>query len=200
MCADPEAELPEVFNGYYFFMAEIMDSEGLKTRPTFFTSPRGNVPVFAKYYRNMEEQLRKAADEIEKAKPLVPERVELTFRSEASAIQWFYRTARTHANFYESCQLRDRLVALAAQQSRSSEEIPEADKLFKRWHEVLLDEKENTEEALPLVEADVRLDPYYGGDHSFSHGAEMIRTKLQILDGEIEDFLPGLHKRFRAAP
>jgi hypothetical protein len=39
---------------------------------------------------------------------------------------------------------------------------------------------------------DMRLDPYYGGDHMFSHGEAMMRAKLAILDQEISEFLPSL--------
>jgi hypothetical protein len=60
---------------------------------------------------------------------------------------------------------------------------------------VLLDEKANAVEALPVMEADMRLDFYYGGDHTFSHGAEMIRAKLHILEKEIDEFLPSLARR-----
>ncbi|MEM2936144.1 MAG: hypothetical protein QW231_03085, partial [Candidatus Bathyarchaeia archaeon] len=74
MCADPTAKLPEVFYGLYLFRAEITDAEGLKRHPTFVTSPTGNVPVFGKFYRQMEALLKKAADEIEAASPLVPDR------------------------------------------------------------------------------------------------------------------------------
>jgi hypothetical protein len=41
----------------------------------------------------------------------------------------------------------------------------------------------------------MRLDFYYGGDHTFSHGGEMIRAKLQILEKEIDGFLPALARR-----
>jgi hypothetical protein len=45
------------------------------------------------------------------------------------------------------------------------------------------------------MEADIRLDFYYGGDHTFSHGADTIRAKIQILEKEINDFLPALARR-----
>ena len=51
MCADPAARLPEIFLGRYLFMAEMTDAEGLMLRPTYNTSPTGNVPVFGRMYR-----------------------------------------------------------------------------------------------------------------------------------------------------
>ena len=42
------------------------------------------------------------------------------------------------------------------------------------------------------MRADVRLDPYYGGDHTFPHGAETINAKLDILQREISEYLPSL--------
>ncbi len=192
MCADPDAKLPEVFYGRYLFHAEIVDADGLKLEPTFVTSPTGNVPVFGMYYRRMEELLRLAADEMAAARPLVPERCRLMFDAEDSPVRWFYHTARTEANFYESCQLRDRLLAFAAQESRTEHQIADARRDYERWREVLLDEKANATEALPVMESDMRLDFYYGGDHNFSHGADMIRAKLEIIDHEINEFLPTL--------
>jgi hypothetical protein len=197
MCCDPEAELPEVFYGYYFFMAEIMDSEGVKKRPTYLSEPRGDVPVFGRYYRRMEEQLAKAVEEIDRAEAKFSGRPRVPFDSEVSAIRFFYRTARTHANFYESCQLRDRVVELSKEGALTPDEKEEFEEKLLRWRKVLLDEKENTEKALPLVEADPRLDPYHGSDHSFSHGADMIRKKLALLDREIGRYLPSLEAAIR---
>jgi hypothetical protein len=192
MCADPEAKLPDVFYGRYLFHAEIADAEGLKLEPTFVTSPTGNVPVFGKFYRQMEACLKRAVDEMAAARPLVPERCRLMFDAEDSPIRWFYHTARTEANFYESCQLRDQLLAIAAREPKTEEQIAEARRTYERWREVLLDEKANATEALPVMEADVRLDFYYGGDHTFSHGADMIRAKLELINREINEFLPAL--------
>lgn len=199
MCVDPDAKLPQVFYGQYLFLAEMSDSEGLPARPTFFTSPRGDVPVFLRMYRQMEAKLKSAVEAIETAAPLVPERCKLMFDSDASAVRWFYHTARAHANFYESCQLRDALRALAKSETKTPEQIETAKRQFKRWREVLLDEKANAEAALPVMEADVRLDWYYGGDHTFPHGTDMIREKLRILDGEISKALPELEQKLGVA-
>ncbi len=195
MCADPNAELPEVFSGYYLFMAEMTDAEGMKKRPTYFSKPRGDVPAFLNLYRKMERALKVAADEMDAARPLVEERRRLMFDAEDSPVQWFYRTARTHANFYESCMLRDRLHALAEKSDRTAEEKEKAGADFKRWIEILEDERANTIAALPLMERDPRLDFRYGGDHTFEHGAVMIRAKLKLLDAEISQYIPSLEKK-----
>ena len=197
MCADPEAKLPSLFYGRYLFNAEITDAEGLKLEPTFVVSPTGNVPVFGRFYRRMEDLLKRAVDEIAVAEPVVKPADRLDFEAEASPLRWFYHTARTEANFYESCQLRDRLLAFAKRPptEKTAAEIARMRPIYERWREVLLDEKANAAEALPVMEKDMRLDFYYGGDHTFSHGAAMIRAKLQILEKEIDEFLPSLARR-----
>ena len=43
MCANPKADLPQVFYGYYLFYGEISADEAFKGRPTFHTEPRGDV-------------------------------------------------------------------------------------------------------------------------------------------------------------
>ncbi len=120
----------------------------------------------------------------------------MTFDAEAWPILWFYHTARTHSNFYESCQLRDALSALAAKASLSAEEKTDALTKLAHWKKILEDERENTAEALPLLQQDMRLDPYYGGDHTFPHGEKMIAAKLAILQQEISGYLPSLEARF----
>ncbi len=200
MCADPDAELPPVFYGRYLFHAEITDSEGLKTQPTFMKTPTGNIPVFTKYYQRMSQLLGQAAERMDYAEHFVPRRQRLTFDAEASAIRWFYHTARTEANFYESCQLRDRLLELAKKPYLSATEKVEAGEKYARWMEILLDERENTREALPVVQNDMRLDFYYGSDHTFPHAEDMIRAKLKIIDSEISDFLPQIAEQCGIQP
>lgn len=194
MCADPDAELPEVFYGYYLFLAEISDDEGVKKRPTFVTSPTGDVHVFGRFYRKMEELLRKAVDELDAAKPFVSNRRRLTFDAEYSPVRWFYHTARTEANFYESCRLRDELLELAAGDTGEIDHDA-AGAAYTRWRKVLLDERANAEAALKVMQGDVRLDFYFGSDHTFSHGEDMIRAKLELIESEIESFLPELAER-----
>jgi hypothetical protein len=197
MCANRQSPMPDVFYGRYLFQAEIKDSEGLKKQPTFFTDARGDVKVFGESYRKMEEHLARAATEIRRASQLVDDRHRLTFDAEAVPILWFYHTARTHANFYESCQLRDSITAIAAKADHSPAEIREAQVLIAAWKAVLEDEKKNAEEALPIIRRDMRLDPYYGGDHTFSHGEAMIEAKLDLIHGEISNYLPSLEEALR---
>jgi hypothetical protein len=191
MCADANARLPEVFYGQYLFHAEIKDSEGLKKEPTFYTTPR-TPSSFGACYREMEKHLAQAATDVREAAQLVDERHRLTFDAESGPILWLYHTARTHANFYESCQLRDALAATLKKGSLSPVEKADAIEKLARWKPLLEDELDNTQDALPLLRADMRLDPYYGGDHTFPHGEEMIKAKLEILQREISEYLPSL--------
>lgn len=195
MCVSPEAELPPVFYGRYFFLAEMTESEGLALRPTFVTSPTGNVPVFGEMYREMEKNLKLAVEEIDRASDSVPERNRHTFRAEEIPIRWFYHTVRTEANFYESCRIRDSLREAIKKEKLSQPERESAQGLMKRWEAVLKDELDNAKTALPLQEQDIRLDFYFGGDHSFSHGTEMIQAKIDLLEGEISRELPAIKQK-----
>jgi hypothetical protein len=195
MCADREKPLPEVFYGRYLFQAEIKDSEGLKKQPTFLLDARGDKKTFGDAYRQMEERLGGAATRIRAISEKVDDRHRLTFDAEAVPILWLYHTARTHANFYESCQLRDSVVPLVAGSVGTTADVQDALRLVRRWKEVLEDEKQNTDESIPLIRRDMRLDPYYGGDHTFSHGEEMMNAKLKILREELSTYLPSLEAK-----
>ena len=70
--------------------------------------------------------------------------------------------------------------------------MADAQQKYKQWQQILLDEKANTMSALPLTKADMRLDFYYGGDHTFSHATDMIQAKLKLLENEISIYLPSL--------
>lgn len=194
MIANPDAEVPDVFYGYYLFMAEITDAEGTKVRPTFMTSPRGDVPVFLKYYREMERLLGLAVDEVEHVNA-VDARHQLMFDAEASSIRWFYHTARAHANFYESCMLRDALLAKAAQGPVADAERAEVEAQYHRWLGVLRDELANARAALPVAQKDVRLDWYFGGDHTFPHAVDMLEAKIAMTQKEIGEFLPSVAEK-----
>ncbi len=195
MCADVDAEVPAVFYGYYLFYAEITAADAFKGRPTFHTKARGDAPVFERYYRRMEERLKHAADEMDRARPLVPDRCRLMFDAEDYPVQWFYRTARTSANFYESCRLRDQLAQWGESLPLDDATRRQAVEAWRRWRVVLLDEQANAEAALPIMLADVRLDPYHRGDHSLSKGEDMLREKLSLLDQELNVVLPGVAAR-----
>jgi hypothetical protein len=195
MCANRQAALPEVFYGQYLFRAEAKDAEGLKREPTFIIDPAGDRRVFGDYYAKMAEHLTSAAKAIRETSPRVDERHRLTFDAEAWPILWFYHTARTHSNFYKSCAIRDSINGLLGKPSLTADEKTNALASIAKWEEVLVDERANTEEALPLVGQDMRLDPYYGGDHTFSHAADMMEAKLKILEVEIRNYLPSLKEK-----
>jgi len=118
------------------------------------------------------------------------------FDAEDVPIRWFFHTARTQANFYESCELRDRLLASVDQENNSPEAVAEAGRLLGRWREVLLDERENATQAASVVASDMRLGFYYSEQHLFAHAADMIRAKLDLLEKEIDEVLPGLAREF----
>lgn len=87
------------------------------------------------------------------------------------------------------------MLGFAGQQSRTPEEIERHRKLFEKWRQILLDEQSHLQAALQLVETDMRLDCYYGTDHSFPHAGEMIRTKMKLLEREIGEILPTVARR-----
>jgi hypothetical protein len=114
------------------------------------------------------------------------------FDAESSSIRWFYHTARAHANFYESCMLRDALLAEGAAAELTREELQAK---YNRWKAVLEDELANASAALPVAAADVRLDWYYGGDHTFPHAVDMLKAKVAMTQQEIDEFLPSVAAR-----
>ena len=107
-------------------------------------------PVFADYYRQMRDHLARAAADVREAEAMVDDRHRLTFDAESVPIQWFYHTARTHANSYESCQLRDAFAALVNKPERSPTEKADAAAKLARWKMALDDKLANTKESLPL--------------------------------------------------
>jgi hypothetical protein len=180
MCADPAAQLPDEFK--------------MSSLP-----PTGDVPVFARLYRKMADLLALSVKEINLADPLAAKTNRFAYDAEASNLRWFYHTFRSTANYYESCLLRDKLIALAKEQEHTPTKVTEARALLARWRGVLLDEKANSSEALPVMVADMRLDFYYGfgggAAPGQARGSAMIRKKLEILETEINLFLPALAKR-----
>ena len=196
MCADRDAEVPEVFYGQYLFHAEITDTEGLMLRPTFWKDVT-NATVLLKCYRKMDELLGQAVVEIRKTAGKVPARCRIAYTAEVCQIQWLHHTVHTEVNFYESCIRRDRILALAAQWVRTSREVEEGLALCALWRDILLDELNNTRQALPVARADMRLDFYYGGDHTFPHVQDMLRAKIRLLRSEIDEFLPSVQRRIK---
>lgn len=195
MIADPSAKVPQVFYGYHLYMAEVKNSEGTLTRPTFFTKPFGvNPPVLEEYYRKMEVALLAAVRELDAAAPRVTAANRLMFDTESNSIRWFYHTTRATANFYESCRLRDTLATFLDGKNPGLT-LQQRKAIWLRWQAVLNDERENARSALPLAQSDMRLDFYYGGDHSFAHTATMIEAKLALLEAEISTYLPAMAVR-----
>lgn len=193
MCADSAAELPREFYGEYGFYAEANPDLVAVKRPVFVSVPTGNELVFPHFYRQMEERLKKAIEVIATADALVDTAHRLMFDSEASMVRWFYHVARTEANFYDSFLLRR---AFAGRIERALHGMPftagereEAVAEMARWRELLKDELANATEALPVMEADMRLDFRY---MRFCSGPEMIRAKTAILEKEIDEYLPSL--------
>lgn len=181
MCADPASALPACFNAKSQFGTHVL------------TEARGDVEIFGHYYRNMEHALQEAVRELDAAGPEVPERCLAVFRAEVLPTRWFYHMARTHANFYESCLLRDFLLPFAKRDSRTPEEITEAQTKYDRWRVVLQDERENTKAAIPIVEQDSRLDVHNTKNGAaLGPAAELMRTKLELLDRELDVFLPSI--------
>ena len=185
ICAQPGAKLPDCFIGAFY---------GPRTSGVF-ESPQAGAKLFLEYYRRMEHCLSQAHAALNDANPLVPDSYRLTFAAEKSATSWLYHTVRTTANFYESCLLRDSLTKLTNSGPLSNDQRRQAQKDFDRWRRVLLDERQNSLAALPVMQQDMRLDFYYGynGGNGYQHklpGADMIKLKLELLDHDINDYLP----------
>ena len=188
MFADPEAPLPDCFNrDGKLSMHVLRDARGDELR--------GNVETFGRYYRKMEEALKKAVDALDSAQPLVPDRCMPVFRAEVLPTRWFYHTARSHANFYASAHHRDFLRAFAELPTHSPEELAEAQLRYEQWRAVLADEKANTIAAIPVVEQDPRLDFRNGAGKSLAPALELMRAKLEMLDHELNEYLPALAQR-----
>ncbi len=197
MIADKDAEVPEVFNGYYLFLLEKTLSDGLKSRPTYFTEAPGRTQVdaFNKSYAKMEEFLAKANAELDKAEPLVPEQNKILFESQAYPIRWLYHSVRTQSNFSKSCLIRDELIPLSKQESLTKDEQERAQQLYTEWQSILQDELKNAQIAAPIARADVRLDCYFRGDHMFNHLWDMVDAKIALVEQELEVFLPQIAKK-----
>lgn len=191
MCANPDAELPSEFYGSYGYYAEVNPELVDIQHPAYVCIPTGNEVLFPKFYRQMEDRLKQAVVQIEAAEPVVDAAHRLMFDSEALMVRWFYHIARTEANFYDAFLLQRSLHCLLervkAGTSLTEEEREGAAAMMVRWREILNDELENSREALPVMEADMRLDFRYMG---FCPGPKMIRAKIGLLQKELEAYLP----------
>ena len=153
--------------------------------------------MFQRYYEQMEDRLKQAADEMNRARLLTPAACQLMFDAEDLPIQWFYRTARTQANFYASHQLREKLLEVT---EREEPNLDQANSLYLAWQETLRDERENTRAAIEIAEQDPRLDCYHRGDHSFSHLTDMLRAKQLLLEQELHEYLPAMARECGVEP
>ena len=91
----------------------------------------------------MADSLALSVKEINLADQVAPKTNRVAYDAEVSNLRWFYHTFRSTANYYESCLLRDKLLALAKEQEQSPGKVTEANELYAQWRKVLLDEKEN---------------------------------------------------------
>jgi hypothetical protein len=190
MCAEPTALLPDEFQ--------------MSGGTSFVLPPTGDVRVFAKLYRKMADSLAMSVKEINLADQVAPKTSHIAYDAEVSNLRWFYHTFRSAANYYESCLLRDKLLAFAKGRERSPSEVAEATRLYGQWRRVLLDEKRNATDAMPVMAGDMRLDYYHGFAGSVApgkaHGIDMIRKKLEILETELNQFLPLVARRDGIVP
>ncbi|MCA9439460.1 MAG: hypothetical protein KC964_01540, partial [Candidatus Omnitrophica bacterium] len=174
--ADPQAERPKLYE------------HTTNLDPHFMMEPRGNVRAFAEFYRKMEESLRAAVEQLELADPLVPAGYQITYSAEAIPIRWFYHTVRTNANFYETHLLCRQLLDTSNERSKEANVA-----LLDRLHSVLLDEKENALQAIPLLDEDPRLEVCLHA--RLPSNKELMDTKMQVLNDELNRFLPELRRR-----
>lgn len=184
MFADPDGEIPDCFKAKSEFAGH------------FLTEARGEVEAFGRCYRNMERALLEAVKALDAASIHIPHRCRAVFEAEDLPTRWFYHTARTHANFYESCLLRNFLLKIVKADSRTAEEIAEAQRQYERWQAVLEDERENTKAAISIVEKDSRLDVHTTRDGAaLEHATDLMHKKLALLDHELQVFLPSLAEK-----
>lgn len=196
MCIDPDAQIPLEFYGRYGYYAEVNPELADVQRPAFVRVPTGNTEMFPEFYRQMETRLEKAVARIEEAAVLMDDAHRVGFDSEASMVRWFYHIARTEANFYDAFLLRQSLGGMVKQVEQGTplteDQRDNARVRVQRLREILADELENAREALPVMESDMRLDFAYMG---FCPGAKMIRKKMELLQAEIDQYVPSLMKR-----
>jgi hypothetical protein len=188
MFADPDGEIPACFQAKSEFAGH------------FLTEARGDPGVFGRCYRNMERALLEAVKELDSAAIDVPHRCRAVFEAEYLPTRWFYHTARTHANFYESCMLRNALVRNSNTDSKTPRETAEAQQKLERWRAVLEDERENTQAAISIVEKDSRLDVHTTRDGAaLERATVLMHKKLALLDHELQVFLPSLAEKLGLA-
>lgn len=195
---DPDTEIPAVFDGYYLFLMEITRESGMQAMPTYELQPEKmagyfgpeSLPLLELYHRVLQDHLRRAVDAVDAASPLVPERARTNFEAETLPIRWFHHTARTQGNLFEAARLGRQLRAWAEAGTHEK-----AGQTLARLRGVLFDEQENTREALPVAQADPRVETVHRGDHSFHRILDMLEEKVRLLDRQMDEELPALAAR-----
>jgi hypothetical protein len=186
MLADPDAELPDVF----------FVRRSRTNRPVFDDYPRGNVEVFATTYGQMRQLLGQAVRDLDVAETHVPDCNRPVFDAEAAAVRFLFHTTRTQENFYRAFLMRNRFFELVRDPDVATQHQDEAATTLALWETVLKDELDNARTALAVAEQDPRLYQLA----AFSRDPETLRTKILILQNELDSFLPDLARRHRLSP
>ena len=169
--------IPEVFNGYFLYLMETNIQTAMNPLPTYYTEPpkrsgfseAESVPLTEAYYRVAEGYLERAVNALDRAEPMVANRCQTVYEAETLPIRWFYHTVKTCGNVYECFRLRNK-----------------ADKAsLLRLENLLVEEKENTLQAMPIAQKDPRIDTLHRGDHSFHSLRAMMQAKIQLLNMQI---------------
>jgi len=201
-----DTAIPDIFYGYYLFLAEINPESSIQPLPVYDLNPEyvseyagpESLPVLETYYRVVQDHLERAVALLNEADPLIPERLRIVYDAETLPIRWFYHTARTIGNFYESfrltCKLKNLIEVIS---TASSEEIRKGENALERLKKVLHDEKQNALDAVIIAGKDARLETLYRVDHSFSKLTDMLHAKIELIDKQIAEEIPKLEKNLK---
>ena len=196
---DAAEEIPEVYTGYILCnienSLEIMmnnpsHSYDLSTDKHVDCPGEKGIVVLETYYRVVQSHLERAAEAVKEARGLVPSELATVFEAETLPILWFYHTLRTCGNLYELNRI---VMELKGERDKGEGEIR---RRIERLREILLDEKQNTLESLPIAQRDTRME-VQRGDFSLYTLVDMMRAKLELLDVQIEVRLPELEKNYK---
>jgi hypothetical protein len=204
---DPATVVPEVFSGQLLYLAEISADKALQFTRSFVRampevkgvvrlSRTGVLPAympaantidnFAVRYRRIEHLLKEAVGYFDQTLEVAPQANRLLLESEASIVRWFWHTARSTANFYESHRLRE----CAASRTIGR---PQALACHTQLIGLIDDERSNATAALMVVQNDPRVDLFYHPFLTLSHTEDMIKEKLRMLEHDRTIYLPGIH-------
>lgn len=186
--------VPDIFKGYYLFLGEINLESAMDSLPTYVLTPETItgysgpecIPVLEVYYRVVQDHLKRALDALDKAEPMIREISRNIYEAETLGIRWFYHTVRSIGNFYELFSLTNRLKEKVEEEQTVEGRGKEwKGDILERILEVMMDEKQNAIEALPIAEKDPRIDTLYRGDHSFNSLVEMLQAKILLIEQQI---------------